>query len=220
MARAPAESVAALPAVAVFARAPVPGQAKTRLIPVLGAAGAAGLQAALIRRAVATATAAAVGPVSLWCAPDCAHPVFTGCGDEFGIELVPQHGPDLGARMRHAFEVLCARQPALLIGADCPALTAAALHAAAAALRDGDDAVFIPAEDGGYVLVGLARPLAPLFDDIAWGSDRVMAQSRDRMRGAGVRWRELASSWDVDRPEDFARLAASGIMAQALRAIG
>ena len=78
----------------------------------------------------------------------------------------------------------------------------------------------IPAEDGGYVLIGLARPVASLFHDIAWGSDRVMAQSRERLRAAGVRWRELAPSWDVDRPEDLARLRASGIMSEALRAIG
>jgi hypothetical protein len=220
MVRAPAEPALALPAVAVFARAPVPGEAKTRLIPSLGAAGAARLQAAFIRRALRTATDAALGPVSLWCAPDCTHPAFTACRDEFAVPLVPQHGTDLGARMLHAFTVLCPRQPVLLVGTDCPALGVGALHAAAAVLREGDDAVFIAAEDGGYVLIGLARPLAPVFDDIAWGSDRVMAQSRDRLRAAGVRWRELAPSWDVDTPEDLARLRASGIMSAALRAIG
>ena len=220
MARASAEPDVALPAVAVFARAPVPGEAKTRLIPSLGAVGAARLQAALIRGALRTATDAALGPVSLWCAPDCMHPVFTACRDDFGIVLAPQDGPDLGARMLHAFTVLCPQPGVLLIGADCPALTAGALRAAAAALGEGDDAVFIPAEDGGYVLIGLARPVAALFDGIAWGSDRVMAQSRERLRAAGVRWRELAPSWDVDRPEDLARLRASGIMSEALRAIG
>jgi glycosyltransferase A (GT-A) superfamily protein (DUF2064 family) len=107
----------------------------------------------------------------------------------------------------------------LLIGTDCPALDVAALRAAAAALEAGDDAVLVPAEDGGYVLVGLARPVAALFDRIAWGSDRVMRESRERLRAAGLRWRELAPSWDVDRPEDLARLAASGIMADALQAI-
>jgi rSAM/selenodomain-associated transferase 1 len=205
--------------VAVFARAPVPGVAKTRLIPSLGAMGAARLQAAFIRRAVCTATEAALGPVSLWCTPDCADPVFTACRDDFGVELAPQRGPDLGARMLHAFTVLCPGQPVLLIGTDCPALDVAALRAAAAALEAGDDAVLVPAEDGGYVLVGLARPVAALFDRIAWGSDRVMRESRERLRAAGLRWRELAPSWDVDRPEDLARLAASGIMADALQAI-
>jgi hypothetical protein len=220
MARATAEPAAALPAIAVFARAPVPGEAKTRLIPSLGAAGAAHLQGALIRRALQTATDAALGPVSLWCAPDCAHPLFLACREDFGVSLRPQQGADLGARMLRAFTGLCRQGGALLIGADCPALAVGAMQAAAAALGDGDDAVFIPAEDGGYVLIGLARPLALLFHDIAWGSDRVMAQSRERLRGAGVRWRELAPSWDVDRPEDLARLQASGLMREALREIG
>ena len=220
MALARVEPAAARPAVAVFARAPVPGSAKTRLIPSLGAAGAARLQAAFIRRALGTATGAALGPVSLWCAPDCGHPCFAACRDEFGIALASQRGPDLGARMLHAFTELCATRPTLLIGTDCPALTAGALQAAAAALEQGDDAVFIPAEDGGYVLIGLARPVAALFRDIAWGSGEVMAASRERLRAAGLRWRELAPSWDVDRPEDLARLRASGIMSEALPAVG
>jgi len=220
MASARADRAAALPAIGVFARAPVPGEAKTRLIPSLGAVGAARLQSALMRRALGTAIDAALGKVSLWCAPDCSHPDFAACRDEFDVALEPQRGPDLGARMLHAFTVLCRQGSALLIGTDCPALTVDAMQAAAAALRDGDDAVFIPAEDGGYVLVGLARPVAPLFHDMAWGSHRVMAQSRERMVAAGVRWRELAASWDVDRPQDLARLQASGIMPEALREIG
>ena len=220
MASARADRAAALPAIGVFARAPVPGEAKTRLIPSLGAVGAARLQSALMRRALGTAIDAAPGNVSLWCAPDCSHPDFAACRDEFHVALEPQRGPDLGARMLHAFTVLCRQGGALLIGTDCPALTVDAMRAAATALRDGDDAVFIPAEDGGYVLVGLARPVAPLFHDMAWGSHRVMAQSRERMVAAGVRWRELAASWDVDRPQDLARLQASGIMADALREIG
>ena len=220
MARAGAETAAASPAVAVFARAPVPGEVKTRLIPRLGAAGAARLQAALVRRALQTATDAGLGPVSLWCAPDCAHPVLAACRDDFGVSLLPQRGADLGARMGNAFAALCRPRGALLIGTDCPALTVAEIRAAAIALREGHDAVFVPAEDGGYVLVGLARPCAALFEGIAWGSSRVMTQTRQRLHAAGMRWRELAMSWDVDRPEDVARLHASGLMADALHAIG
>jgi uncharacterized protein len=218
MVRGRAEPVARA-AVAVFARAPVPGEAKTRLIPSLGSTGAARLQTAFIRRTLRTATDAAVGPVSLWCAPDCADPLFATCRDDYGVALASQQGADLGARMLHAFTVLCANRPAVLIGTDCPALTVDTLRAAAAALAQGEDAVFIPAEDGGYVLIGLARPVAALFHGVAWGSDRVMDESRQRLRAAGLRWRELAPLWDVDRPGDLARLRASGIMAEALRAI-
>ena len=206
--------------IAIFARAPVAGRAKTRLIPRLGAEGAAALQHALIRRSLRTALAANLGSVFLWCTPDCDHPAFSGSSEQFGVPLYPQHGADLGARMFHAFTRLCRRGEALAIGTDCPALTVGELHAAAGALREGNDAVFVPAEDGGYVLVGLRHPIASLFHGIPWGSDRVMDQTRAHLRRAGLRWRELTPSWDVDRPEDLDRLRASGLMAEPIDAMG
>ena len=202
--------------IAIFARAPVVGEAKTRLIPRLGAEGAAALQHAMIRRALQTALAANLGSVSLWCAPDCQHPAFIGCSEQFGVLLYPQRGADLGARMFHAFTRLCRRGEALVIGTDCPALTVAELRAAAHALREGSDAVFVPAEDGGYVLVGLRHAVASLFYGIPWGTDRVMDHTRERLHRAGLRWHELTPSWDVDRPEDIDRLRASGLMAEPM----
>ena len=198
--------------IAVFARAPEAGEAKTRLIPRLGAEGAAALQQALIRRTLHTALAANVGSVSLWCTPDCQHPAFVECAKLFGVPLNPQQGADLGGRMFHAFGRLCPQHRTLLIGTDCPALTATELRAAGLALAEGNDAVFIPAEDGGYVLIGLRRPIDSLFDGVPWGSDRVMDHTRESLRRAGLRWRELSPSWDVDRPEDADRLRASGLM--------
>ena len=101
--------------------------------------------------------------------------------------------------------------PVVLIGTDCPVLLAAHLVAAARMLRgDGDgpnDAVFVPAEDGGYVLVGLRGPQPRLFEGIDWGSERVMAQTRERLSELGLRWVELPTLWDVDRPGDLLRLA-------------
>jgi len=96
----------------------------------------------------------------------------------------------------------------LLIGTDCPALTVEHLTSAATALRNGNDAVFIPAEDGGYVLVGLRRPQPGLFEGIDWGTGKVMAQTRERLAALGLRWVEPATLWDVDRPADLCRLAA------------
>lgn len=206
-------TVPAVP-IAVFARAPVPGRVKTRLIPRLGAVGAARLHTLLMRRAVGTAIDAGVGPVSLWCAPDRAHPSFAACGAEFGVRLVTQRGGDLGERMLDALVQLCASGSAIVIGADCPALTIGELQSAAAALADGEDAVFVPAEDGGYVLVGTRRPVASLFTSMDWGGEHVMEATRDRLRRAGMRWRELATSWDVDRPSDFDRLRQSGLIAE------
>ena len=100
----------------------------------------------------------------------------------------------------------------LLIGADCPALTARHLCQARQALLGGADAVLAPAEDGGYVLMGLSRFDARLFEDIAWGSDGVLQETRARLRALGWRWRELETLWDVDRPEDYERLVESGLL--------
>jgi uncharacterized protein len=190
--------------IAVFARAPVAGEAKTRLVPVLGAERAAALHAALVRKTLASAVAAKLGEVTLWCAPDTSHPFFERCRSDFKVRLATQVAGDLGERMLGAFQV--ARGPLLLAGSDCPPLSVSHFRRCAAALLDGLDAVFLPAEDGGYVLIGLQRPVAGLFAGIAWGTDRVMEETRARLRAAALRWSEPAYLWDVDRPEDVARL--------------
>ena len=203
-------------AIAVFAKAPVPGAVKTRLAGVLGADAAASLHAGLVRHALSTAVRARLGALSLWCAPDTVHPFFVRCAEEFGARLEPQRGDDLGARMRNAFEPAWRDGTRLLvIGADCPALGAPHLHAAAQALL-GKDAVFVPAEDGGYVLVGLARAIAGVFEDVPWGTAAVMTRTRERLRAAGASWTELAPLWDVDRPDDYARLQREGLLAEVL----
>ena len=100
---------------------------------------------------------------------------------------------------------LAARHPVLLIGTDAPGLDAAALRAAARALAD-HDAVFVPALDGGYALVGLSRPQASLFNGVAWGTPRVMAQTRERVHRAGLRCAELPAVADIDEPADLVNL--------------
>ena len=197
-------------AVAVLAKAPVAGLAKTRLAPVLGADGAAALQERLTAHAVATACAAAVGPVTLWATPDAAHASFRTLAQRHAISLATQPDGDLGARMLAAFAA--ASSPALVIGADCPALTPQHLTAAAGHLRDGIDAVRIPADDGGYVLIGMRKPQPALFRDIAWSTETVAAVTRRRLARLGLSWREPARLWDVDRPEDLARLKATDLL--------
>jgi hypothetical protein len=130
------------------------------------------------------------------------------------VTLHGQLGGHLGERMARALAQLLARGPALLVGSDCPALAAGDLRAAAGALAT-HDAVFQPAEDGGYVLVGLSRPLPGIFEGIRWGESGVMRETRDRLRAAGARWREMPVRWDVDRPEDYRRLLASGLLGEA-----
>jgi hypothetical protein len=197
--------------VVVMARAPIPGAAKTRLIPALGAEGAARLQARLTQRAAATATGAAIGPVTLACSPDTRHPLFQGCAERFGVTLAEQRGKDLGDRMADAFRRLLPQAPAILIGTDCPSLTPADLRLACDALQF-HDAVLTPAEDGGYVLIGLKRLEAVLFEGVAWGSDRVLAQTRERLVSLAWRWDEMPTRWDVDRPEDLERLRLSKLI--------
>ncbi len=211
--------------ICVMARAPVAGQAKTRLIPALGAVAAARLQRQLTRRTVEVALAADVGHVTLWCAPDASHRSFRALARVHPVTLRTQCEGDLSVRMQHVFKVHggegarpgmrklnrpaenTAAHPAalLLIGSDCPVFTAGHLRAAANALRAGNKAVLTPAEDGGYVLIGLRRPQPTVFDGIDWSTDRVLAQTRERLREAGLSWHECPTLWDVDRPADLAR---------------
>jgi len=191
--------------VAVLAKAPIPGLAKTRLIPALGAHGAARSHRALTRQTLRTAHDATLGTVTLWCAPDAGHRFFRALRRTTGLACRVQPDGDLGERMHSAFRHHCAQGPLLLIGTDCPVLQPAHLRQAALALLDGADAVFQPAEDGGYVLIGLRRPQPMLFHDMSWSTDQVMAHSRARACAAGLRVSELETLWDVDRPQDLAR---------------
>ena len=191
--------------VMVFARAP--GEAKTRLIPALGAAGAAALHRRLVMHCLGAATDAQLGPVELWCAPDAGDPFFRECERRFGASLRSQGQGDLGTRMQGAFDAALARAPrAILVGSDIPALSAQYLRDADRALAGGDDVVIGPAEDGGYVLIGLSRCDAALFREIPWGGPEVLAETRRRLAVLSWRSSELPVLWDVDRPEDLERL--------------
>jgi rSAM/selenodomain-associated transferase 1 len=195
----------------VFAKAPLPGAVKTRLIPLLGAAGAARAQQRMIRHALTTAALwrqARGGKVELWCAPGPDDAFFAACAEEFTVELKEQQGGDLGARMWLALcGALAGGAVPLLIGTDCPWLTAEHLGRAQQALA-GADAVFTPAADGGYVLTGLRRAVPELFTGIAWGGSQVMTATRARARLYSCRLAELEILPDVDTPADWARLAA------------
>lgn len=196
--------------IAVMAKAPQAGYAKTRLIPALGAGGAARLHRQLTLRTlgtVATACAAGLGPVTLWCAPDTRHRFFRALQQQCGLDLRTQPEVGLGQRMAHVF-AKHGPKPLLLIGTDCPALGTTHLHQAALALCSGIDAVFITTEDGGYFLVGLRQPCPEIFAGIDWSTTRVMAQTRRRLSEQGLRWQEVATLWDVDRAEDVSRWRA------------
>ena len=192
----------------VFAKAPLPGRVKTRLIPRLGAVGAAGLYKRLLDHTVAAAVEARVGPVEL-CADG---RIDTSDVADRALIHTEQGEGDLGARMSRAIaRGLATDDAVVLIGTDCAVMDAATLRDAAQAL-DANDAVFAPAEDGGYVLVGMRRPVAEAFAGIEWSTSRVMAQTRDRLRDAGASWHELPTLWDVDEPGDVDRLQQIGFL--------
>jgi len=135
------------------------------------------------------------------------------------VAVRPQRGSDLGERMQQAFaDALRRHRHVVLIGSDCPALTTTDLRLAVRCLRGASDAVLAPAEDGGYVLIGLRRLRDALFADMAWGEASVLADTARAAREQGLRVRLLRTLWDVDRPEDLARLRSLRYRAGSRRA--
>ena len=194
----------------VFAKAPIPGHAKPRLIPALGQHGASELHARLVRHTLITTTQAGLCPVELYCADNLQHPFFSECQQDFAISLKQQQGADLGQRMAHAFnQALATSRHVILIGSDCPALTSADLTLAIESLIAGHDCVLKPAADGGYVLIGLSRLNHSIFNEIDWGSDRVWAQTRRKLAASNWYWQALEGSWDLDRPDDLDKLKSA-----------
>ena len=190
--------------IAILAQAPIPGFAKARLIPAIGAHAAAVLQERLTGRTVATALAAGIGPVTLCCEPDATHDTFLKMVARMKITLRPQPQGDLGARMLAA--VAGSAGPVLVIGTDCPALTEAHLRSAASALREGNDVVLIPAENGGYVLVGLRKAQPTLFSNVAWVKSTVLADMRTRIVEQRLMLVERPPLWDVETELNLERL--------------
>jgi uncharacterized protein len=178
---------------------------KTRLVAALGPQGAADLQRSLVERVLRAASEVKGARLELWCSPATTHPFFSQCQARFDALLCTQRGANLGERMANALEAsLQTVSRAVVVGADIPALGADYLRRALAALEHAP-AVLGPAEDGGYVLIGLKAPAPSLFTGIEWGSDSVLAETRRRLRALHIGWSELETLWDLDRPADLAR---------------
>jgi rSAM/selenodomain-associated transferase 1 len=182
--------------IVIFAKQPLPGKVKTRLIPAIGAEGAARLAAAMLATAIEEALATGC-EVELCGDP---HPSLWHEGP--AVALAEQGGGDLGTRLSRAAERVLARGPALLIGADCPMLERRRLRAAAVALASRDT-VLHPAADGGYVLLGLRRFDASLFAGIAWSTAAVAAQTMARIAALGWSLDLRETLADVDEPADL-----------------
>ena len=199
-----------VPRLQVFAKPPVAGLVKTRLAATIGNDAALAVYRELLFRTLRVASiarrAGIVGDVELWVAPDAPPGALASWGEQHGFALKTQRGADLGERMQDAARTaLDAGTPAIIVGTDAPDLDVEYLARASAALQAGD-AVIGPAEDGGYVLIGVSRAL-PIFDDMPWSTPAVVERTRERLRSAAASWTELPTSWDVDTAEDYARLA-------------
>ena len=195
----------------IFAKSPVPGHVKTRLASTIGDDEAAAIYCDLVERTLVLATAARAAGlfdrIELWCAPGIEAPMFAEWRDRHRVELKPQMGRDLGGKMKNALDsALASGSRAIVIGTDCPAMDLPYLARAVAALDD-HAAVLGPAEDGGYVLVGLSEAV-DVFSGIPWSSPNTMAATREKLCRRRVRWSELPALWDVDEPADLARWQA------------
>ena len=185
--------------IVVFAKQPVAGRVKTRLIPALGGEGAARLAADMLDRTIAEAQATGL-EVELCGEPDSSQ-WFAG----EAIKTAQGEG-GLGERLARAAERVLAERPLLLVGSDCPALDRTRLAAAARSLEE-HDAVIHPAADGGYVLLGLARFDLSLFSDIDWSTERVGSETIARIAALGWRLDVRDTLADVDEPADLRLIA-------------
>lgn len=192
-----------------FAKWPEEGRVKTRLMPALGAAGA--LRAHVTLTLAVLDNLCATGyPVQFWWdraldrTPEEADVIVHNLVRS-GLEQKIQNGETLGDRMLAALtSSLEQNARAVVIGSDCPSVDPQYVRQALDRLETSD-VVLGPSDDGGYVLIGASRVVPGMLDDIEWGSERVLAQTRSRLDQLGLRVSLLEPRWDVDEPEDWAR---------------
>lgn len=189
----------------VFAKLPAPGTAKTRLIPALGEQGAARVAEALLQQCLALCEEVkGSAELELWLTPPPSDSRWQTLIDLDRFTAVSQGEGDLGGRMQRAAN----GGPIILIGSDCPSLARDDIDWAMSCLRQGD-AAMIPAQDGGYVLLGLPEATPGVFDNVDWSTSRVAEQTRRRLHTAGLVWHERPALSDVDVIDDLSRQPAA-----------
>lgn len=195
----------------VFAKAPIMGQVKTRLIPAIGAESAVRLYQQMLQQTLKLVVDSAFCRVRLLCAPDTSHPFFQSLSSNYDVPLDPQEGNDLGERMFNAASRrLNEFKNVILIGSDCPEMSASHLEDVINIMAQGEsDVVITPAHDGGYVLLGLRRIDPGLFEDVNWGTEAVMSQTRSALEQLRWHWKEMEPLKDLDTFEDIKDFVAN-----------
>ena len=189
--------------VVIFAKAPIPGFAKTRLIPSLGAEGAARLARHMIINTISETFSAGVGHVELCVTPDISLDVWKSLSLPASVAWTSQGEGNLGERMsRAAGRVVGQGDAIILVGTDCPGLDATQIQRAAEQLDDVD-AIMIPAVDGGYVLLGLRKFHKNVFETISWSTPSVADETLFRISQLGWSVATLAPLNDIDDPADL-----------------
>ncbi|HEY8369446.1 MAG TPA: TIGR04282 family arsenosugar biosynthesis glycosyltransferase [Thermodesulfobacteriota bacterium] len=196
-------------AVAVMAKAPRPGQVKTRLVPPLTPEQAADLYRCCLLDTLDTLRRVrGAEPVVAYAPADASGDMAQLAPD---LPRLPQGEGDLGARMLRVVDALLEQgfEAAVLVGGDAPTLPAAYVEQAAAHLADGADLVLGPADDGGYYLIGLCARRPFLFEGMPWSTGAVLAETRRRADASGLRTALLPAWFDVDTAADLERLRGS-----------
>ena len=191
----------------VFCKAPIAGQVKTRLMPPLSAQQAVDVHIELTHRILSLLVQVQLSPIQLWCSPDTAHPFFYDCKEQYAVSLHRQQGQDLGERMFNAIgTALQSFSNVLLVGCDCPSLTASDFDFTIDALQSNNDIVLAPAEDGGYVMIAMKQAHPELFLDMNWGTQNVFNTTCERINKLGLGIVQTTQQWDVDTFKDLQRL--------------
>ena len=201
----------------IFSKAPDAGKVKTRLIPALGTLGATQLHQRMSQHIIDRMQQTQLCDLELQCHPDSKHPFFVNLLNHYCIELNKQHGDDLGQRMSSAINAaLVNYKYAIIIGTDAPAIDEAYIAGAIDHLKSGIDLVLGPAEDGGYVLIGLSKPAPGLFAGVDWGTQNVLKQSIEKARQAKLSIKQLDTRWDIDIADDLQQLSQNSGLAHLL----
>jgi uncharacterized protein len=190
--------------IVMFARAPVKGQVKTRLIPALGEQGALDMHMQLMNRQMKVLNKCAFCTKQLWVDQIQEHSAFAN----FKGKVKLQRGVSLGEKMFHAAEdVLKESSKVVIIGSDCPSIDEDYLELALHELdKSSNDVVLGPALDGGYVLIGMKHPHHEIFQDIEWGSELVLQQTITKLYNCNLGFMTLPVLRDIDTAEDLKSL--------------